>query len=265
MHPDLDDVLQLVAAGELSPDEALELLADPPAPAPGPAPAPAPLRPAAASPGSALTGIRLRTPYRSIHVVGDPMVAEVVIVGPHWMRREGAIAVIENPDEARLPDGRFSFSSLPWGLAIARQARDRLIVRVNPALLIEADLTANDLRVSGCDGGLRLRMIAGAAKLDRVRGPLTIDAQSSSIKGSVGIYGDSHVRVEQCSIALALLAGSDVRIEGHNRLGKIALPGQATKGGVVDAEHSQATVGSGRDLLDIDALMSSVRISVDRL
>jgi hypothetical protein len=210
--------------------------------------------------------IRLRTAATALDVYADPAVAEVLVSsGSPRVRRDGDALVVEH-DFGRTdgPGGGFAFvSHLPRRLAAAIPGAldERVVVRVNPALLVDVDVSAVSLRLWGCEGGVRLRLAASSAKLDRISGPIHIDAQSSSVKGSMRPTGDSHIRCESSSVKLGLLSGSDVRIEARNRMGKVVLPHRRSRSANGDL---RATVGAGRDRLVVDATMSSVMIGGER-
>src|SRR6478672_7490912 len=103
---DIDEVLARVAAGELTPGQALDLL--------GPTEAEAEalddpflVRP---TPGGdePLKRIVLRTSARNIQLSTDSSVAEVAIGGDHEVRRSGDSLVIENPSPLDDRPGHYS-------------------------------------------------------------------------------------------------------------------------------------------------------------
>ena len=308
MTHDLDAILRRVASGELTPEAALPLIdaattanaattahtatpdvgASPAAPGPEPTPhwgtptaEPGPQAGAAETPPPGVDGpvtrIRIAVSYRSVDVIADPGVDQVVVVGGHTVRREGDALVVESlalpgfgglgsihdrrddGGERRERGGPFSFASLPRSLAWARAMKDQhLVIRVNPRLPIEVDAAATGVRINGCEGGSRIRLVASSLKVDRLRGALDLDALSSSVKGSLTLTGESRIACESASVKLALLPGSDVRVSATNRLGKVVLPTAASKAGPADLQTLEGTVGDGTGRLTVDAVMSSV-------
>jgi len=104
--------------------------------------------------------------------------------------------------------------------------------------------------------------VAASLKLERVRGPLEIDALTSSVKGTAALTGNSRISGESASVKLTLLAGSDVRVSaGSNRMGKIILPGHPQPGA---AHRSESVVGSGAGTLVVDGVMSSITIAAEQ-
>jgi hypothetical protein len=218
--------------------------------------------------------IRIRTPASSVQVYADPSVAEVLVTsGSPLVRRHGDAMVIEHAvGQFTGPGARFGFvGHLPRKIASAIPGFDEcIVVRMNPALLLDVEVSAVSLHVWGCEGGVRLRLAASSAKIDRISGPLTIDALSSSVKGSACITGDSRIHCESSSVKLGLLPGSDIRIEARNRMGKVVLPrrGRPGQGPHPGGEHRthnnnrpRAVIGRGNGRLAIDATMSSVMIA----
>jgi hypothetical protein len=197
--------------------------------------------------------VRVRTLAKALEIYADPAVAEVQVTrGSPSLRREGdAILVAHGPLDG--PGARFSFVNT---LRAIPGFDERTVLRVNPDLEIDVDVSATSLRLWGCEGGVRLRLAASSAKLDRVAGPVTVDCHSSSIKGAVRLTGESHIRCESSSVKLGLLDGTDVKIKATNRMGKVVLPRHRTKS--PGQTHGYASVGAGTGLVIIDATMSSV-------
>ena len=286
-NPALDDVLHRVAAGELSPDEALTLL-DAPTGHPGHPGPPAPAtdaRPAAetaeaeapvwGTPSPSRPGrsrlVRVNASYRSVDVLGDPSVAEVAVSGSHAVRSDDGVLIVESHENplasafgGAAPGARFTFADLPRGLAWARAWKDQhLVIRVNPELPVEIDAAGANLRVSGMEAGVKVRLIASALKLERARGPLDLDAFTSSVKGVATPSGVSRISAESSSIKLHLGPGTDTRITARNRMGKVVLPHAVSRAGLVDPDVAQARVGAGRGELAVESVMSSVILTCE--
>jgi hypothetical protein len=311
MTSEMEDVLRRVAAGELSPQEALPLIdaakretaangeaggaGDSASPAPGStagstgvsgASSGAERPPWGTSRGpSPMTGraepisssdrpkvVRVAVSYRALRIIADPGVAGAFVSGEHTVRRDGDALVVEasglplfsGEDDEPGGGGRFSFSNLPRTIARARALQNEsLVVRFNPYLPLELDVAGASVRITGGEAGARLRLLASALKVDTLRGPLDLDAVSSSVKGTLGPSGTSRISAESSSVKVGLLAGSDVRIRARNRMGKVVLPSGMTKGDMVDPGIREAVVGDGRGELTVDAVMSSVVIGGD--
>jgi hypothetical protein len=330
MSEDLEAVLRRVAAGELTPEQALQVLdgpasARPAAPAPGapiaatdpsdPASAgpaatgPSPTDPAAAGPAAAgpsaatgpgrdpksawssgsgrttrsevpeppqepVTTIRLKTSYRSVQLLADPTVAQIHVLGGHSIQHQGPALVIttagpldddenERPDQRSEHSGRFSFSDLPKTIAWARSWREhQLTIRVNPALILDLDVTGADVKATGFAGGVRARLVASSLRGDKLHGPLDVEAISSSVKVTGVPTGDSRINCESSSVRLSLATGADLKIIATNRMGRLVLPELPPSTLPLDGETSETTIGDGRDRLTLEATMSSVTVNV---
>jgi len=286
MNEALEHVLQRVAAGDLTPEQALALI-DPESAAAArspegragddltDSPQATTSRPtggtatAGAEPGSGtIRQIRMLLAYRSATVVSDATVAQVHVRGRHSVRQDGDVLVVDggrNAESQQDDDrgGWFSFAALPRSLPWAPFSDDPIVIRVNPDLPLDIDATGASLRISGPEAGVRIRLLASSLKLDRVRGPLDLDVRSSSVKGSVGPSGTSQLHCEQSSVKVGLLPGTGVQIAAENRMSKVALPGVIGRSGTAIGETISARVGDGSGTLAIEALMSSVTIGAD--
>ena len=146
-------ILEDVAAGRLEPIEAVRLL-DLPAGSP--------------------RAVRLRSAYHAIEVVADPAVADLVVVdGTHHVQREGDVLVVS---DTASEGSRFG----TW------QGGRRLVVRVNPELEVDVEVTGALLTVRGMNGALRAVVQAGSAGIEGVSGALDlrVTAGSAVIAGS---------------------------------------------------------------------------------
>lgn len=285
MSTALDAILHRVAAGEITPEEALPLIdAAQAAAAPAGSTGPEWGTPGAGADGprgpeseSTATGretpprdVRISVSYRSVEIVADPSVAQVTVNGGHAVRREGDTLVVESTafqgftefENFGRPEGGGAWSFLPRSSAWARGMKGgHVTVRVNPHLPVTVDAAGASLRITGLEGGARIRAVASSLKFERVRGPLELDALSSSVKGTVAITGESRISGESASVKLLLLPGTDVRVGATaNRMGKIVLPGTPSHG---PDGQPQSVVGDGSGRLTVDGVMSSIALSTD--
>lgn len=284
MTDNLNDILRRVAAGELTPEEALPLIdAAQHEAATGETPewgSPTASGARTGGPETETTSpdregpvrdVRISVSYRSIDVVGDPTVDTVAVSGGgHSVRRDGDTLVVESNQfqgftefdgGPRGEGGAWAF--MPRSMAWARSMKGQHVtVRVNPALPITVDSAGAALRVSGCEGGARIRLVAASLKLERVRGPLEIDALTSSVKGTAAVTGRSRISAESAAVKLTLLAGSDVRVSAaNNRMGKVVLPGNPKTG---HDYRTESILGSGEGSLVVEGIMSSIVLSADQ-
>jgi hypothetical protein len=268
MSDDLAAVLRRVAAGELTPEEALREL-NPPAEKEATARPQAPVESE-----EPVTSVRLKTSYRSVQVVADPTVAQIHVLGDHSIRHEGSTLQVSTTgpldDEERAAgaersgtsSGRFSFSDLPRTIAWARSWRDhQLTVRVNPALALELDVTGADVKLTGVESGLRAHLVASSLKADKLHCEFDVEAFSSSIKLTASPMGNSRLYCESSSVRLSLPVGTDLKITATNRMSRLVLPERRPSTLPLEGETSEVTIGDGREQLRLEAVMSSVSVS----
>jgi len=275
-------ILQRVAAGELTPEEAAEQLDrlgnQPPPPPPAPpapgetppfepvgeghatpseAPTPPPPTGLASSP---LERVRVVRNLGATRIVGDREVLEAVAEGPHRAERLPTELVIHSDFDE---EGGFNFNRVQgqWG----RYRNARLNVRMRPDLPLALQAQAASIQVQGVTGRISGDIQAGSLSLEGSQGPfdLTVQAGSLTIVGAIN-QGTSRVRCEAGSLHVALRPGSSVRIVVHSTLGYVSLPGDGS--GRVDdfvmgGGNREVTVGSGDARLEIESTMGSVRIT----
>jgi len=241
------DILSQVAAGALSPEEAAARLHELE-------------RRDTAEPG-AVRRVRVVRQMGPAEVVGDPSVREVTVEGPHNVRREGDLLVVCGESELR--DGGFSFGREAGRFALhMHDGPHQLLVRMNPALALEATVTAGTFRVRGVTGPIRAEVQAGSTRIEGAAGPLELSVQAGSLRAGGRILdGTSHIRCEAGSVHLHLERGSSARVVARTTLGKISLPRSAAW--IVGAGGREATIGTGRATIDIETTMGTVRVTSD--
>jgi hypothetical protein len=277
MSDNLDAILRRVAQGEITPEEALPLIdaarpsATPewgtPSSAPPGEPG-APETPAFGGPSAegAPRAVRIAVSYRSVDVIADPTVDQVAVTGSHSVRRENGLLIVESLQMPGFSEeetvrsshsGPWAFMALPRSVAWARAMKGgHITIRINPSLPVEIDSAAAAIRLNGCSAGAKIRIVAASVKLERVGGPLDVEAITSAVKGTAAVTGTSRIVCESSSVKLSLLAGSNLRASlAGNRMGKVVLPGP--EGG------PDYVVGSGEGTLTVESTMSSVVLNDD--
>jgi hypothetical protein len=220
---------------------------------------------AAPGSGARVTGVRISAAARTVRIVGDPSVNEAEIDGPHRAWREGDTLNISGGDD--IGGQGFSFRSRrrsyrdwrDWPeMAEWRRITEPLIVRVNPQLAVDAELSAGSLSVLGVHGPVTADLAAGSARLESVSGPLDVTARAGSVRIQGRLAsGTSRIRCDAGSVTIRLDQGSSVRVRAHVELGRVRLHGQSGEStGACDV-----VVGGGEGLLDIEAAMASVDIT----
>ena len=251
------DLLTAVREGRVDPDEALEQLQTRPGAAPDPVRLELPV-----------SRVALRVGSRHVRVVGDPSVTTVSVEGPHEITQEGDQLVITGSwDHMRGSGDGDGFVLTPFR-RFMKVAGKHLVVRVNPALAVEADVAAGSVTVEGVPHVALLRVVAGSARATGLTEPFEVAVQAGSATiEACPRHGTSQVRCETGSVSLRLLPGSDVRVQAHAELGKVTLP----KGTAGDkrprasgaAVHQTSVIGAGTATLDIDVTLGGVDVRSD--
>jgi hypothetical protein len=255
MSPDRREILERVARGELTPEEADALLGG----AELPPPADATIRKVKVSAG-----------VGGIEVVGDPSVAQAEIDGPHQAElRDDTLVVRAEIDPSRR--GAFAISLGRRGKLrldsgggrVGGHPVSRLRIRMNPALELDAGLDAGPLSISGMKGPIRARVAAGPITIDEFEGPLDVSVNAGAVRAMGKLtYGESRIRSDAGAVKIVLEPDSSVHIIANAALGKVVVPGSdQPKTGRFGSDRREATLGNGDATLRVETAMGSVHIA----
>jgi hypothetical protein len=255
------EILNQVSSGEITPAEGasrLEALGRDTAAVPEP---PMAAMAVQALPEGSRT-VKVISTLGSTEVVGDATVAYAVAEGPHRVRQDGDVMVIELGPAGG--DGSFSFAGggrFINGLEVQRRT---MTIRMNPDLPLIALVQAGNVRVTGLHGPITAEVQAGNCKVEDFHGPLNALVQAGSVtaRGCLD-SGESKVRCEMGSIRINLEKGSSVRVTAHSTLGKVSIDGASGPTASVGETAQDVTVGAGAARLDIDCTMGNVRVVAD--
>ena len=193
---------------------------------------------------------------RRVRVEGDPTVTTLSVDGPHALRRVGTVMEVTSTEEIGPNFQGFSLIRPPRSLDDLRDIGlgKELVIRVNPKLIIDAEVTTGSLRTAKVPHLGRIRVTAGGATLDDVEEveDLLSQAGGVSVEGPLR-SGRSRLRVESGSLAVTLTAGASVAIRGEAKLGKISWPDGGDK---VD----EYVVGNGSARLDVAVVMGMATV-----
>jgi len=288
---DVRDILDSVAAGRITAQEASTLLAErsgPAAPAgdartavetaptdtspivdddsvTGPVDIPVADVPAASTranepvarpAGSGPTRLRVRAVGRRVRIVGEPFLSTVAVEGPHVMRHEGDVLTVASEGEFQATLDNFTLRT-----PNLRDLQERfvdltreLVIKVNPRLDVEIEVTAGSVSIERAPRVSHVRITAGSAKLRDVTGPLDLLVQggSATVEGGISV-GDSKLRVESGSLQVNLLVGTNATVSNDVQLGRLTWDGES--GGPVER-----VVGNGGAGLRIEGMMGAVNV-----
>jgi len=239
------EILNQVASGTITAEEGaarLEALESEPA---GEAATPAPV--AAASTG--IRQVTVNSRFGNTEIVGDPSVATAVADGPHRARQEGDSMVIDQS----LLGGETTFEFNRSRVSIPGfNSRDRLVVRMNPAVALRMRVQAGNVAIRGVKGPITSDVQAGNCTVDGFAGPVNLVVSAGNLEASGRLDGGSSaIRCQMGEVKVNLDKTSNVRISAHTTLGKIEVEGVRDQ-----------VIGTGAGTLDISCTMGDVKVSV---
>lgn len=250
------EILQRVADGDLSPEEAERLLQGGPEVEPPPAPAPT----------SAVRRVKVSVGVGGIDIVGDPAVAEAEVEGPHRAEVRDDELVIHGEWDAGAEGFTFSLGRRSRAVRIGghKPGGPRLRVRMNPALELDAELDAGPLSITDISAPIRARVAAGPITIERFTGPLDVAVNAGAVR-AVGrlTEGESRIRSDAGAVRVELDAASSVRVVAQAALGKVVVPGPDGRGRPrFGGDRREALIGDGTAELRVETAMGSVHVSV---
>ncbi|MFC9690237.1 acyl-CoA carboxylase subunit epsilon [Kribbella sp. NPDC056951] len=283
------DILDRVAKGHLSPEEATTLISAlraTEAPVADATPSPsawadavdAPVPPAPASVvdepkveveeeiehstmpiPSGVQRVTIRAIGRRVRLIGEPAVTGVAVDGPHVIKRDGDTLAINSEGDMGVSIDGFSMLRNPTDLkAHVNGLAKELQIRVNPNLDVEVEVTGGSVNSERVYGLSRVRVTAGTAKVVDVEGPIDVLVQAGSVTVDGQITkGRSRVRVESGMATVNLRRGSDVHVHTEAQLGRVNWTG------AVSGQSKDVEIGRGRAGLDVEVLVGSAQISAD--
>jgi hypothetical protein len=135
-----------------------------------------------------------------------------------------------------------------------------LVIRVNPQLAVDVDLSAGSLEVSGVRGPVSVDVSFASATLEGLSGPIDVRAQAATVRFRGALtQGASRVRADAAAIFVFLAPESDVVVHSTCELGRL----RVVRGEHAVAPGEELVLGRGRASLDIEASMGSVLVRAD--
>jgi hypothetical protein len=251
------NLLDAVARGEVTPDDAAERLGGEPDPRPGPV----------AVDDGPIRSLRIRVTAGAVKIIGDPSIAGAEVAGEHdsvSQELDGDTLVVDvTPLHGVLGERRRAQFRVRGGrggrIRVHRMMDGRtfetVTIRVNPDLPLELAVTAGSLSASGLRAPLSCDLDAGALNVRDARGPVDarVTAGSMSYSGVLD-HGESRFKCDAGALTITLDPGSSVKGAARVELGKldIQLPKRD------DGETFM--LGDGAGTLSIDATMSAVSV-----
>lgn len=220
--------------------------------------------PGANTQGSGPTGemqrVRVRCVGRRVTIIGDPGTPGVKVEGEHTRRRMADAVEITSkshigPDLSgllrfRFPKDSEDFKDLGLG--------PELIIRMDPDLTLDIELSGGALRLSGMPEVDAVRVTAGAADisdLHQVRDAL-FQLGGATVSGSID-RGRSRIRAESANVTVNLAESANVAVRADVQTGLVSWP----DGG---SEVDEYVVGNGSARLDLSAVMGRIAVRQTR-
>lgn len=262
MSDDLRDLLNRVASGEISPEEAQARLGTAAPSQPANESAGSGDEPGGAS-GAPVRRISIRASAVRLVVVADATVDTAIAEGPHRVTRDGEILSIHSDLSAGEYSAEAPRSAFATWLGSVNRAGSTLRVRVNPNLPLDVLNVAGSLELSGVRAPTRVGVEAGSAKLHDGAGQLVLSVASGSADVEWQFFADSSVSTDLGSARVSVLPGSDVSITAEATIGMATI--RLADGTTIKASpagNPPVVVGSGAGRLSVTSRLGSLVVSV---
>lgn len=249
----LRDLLTRVASGDLDPADAARLLDEDPT-------VPTLDRRDGIPFEAPLSGVAIHAGGVKLTIVADPTVATAIADGPHAVRREGSVLVLDAPSEdgyRTTPPPRF----LGWVPTVWTGGRgQKVTVRINPSLPLTVEATACAVEISGLRAPLTLGGSASSVSVRDHVGALHGSLAMGSLDVEATVHGPSDLACELGSLEVRLTPASDVTVTATTDLGEVKLPG-ATKRESASARQTYV-VGGGTHPFTIAVRLGSASVEM---
>ena len=197
---------------------------------------------------------------RRVRIEGDPSIATLSVEGQHVLRRTGTVMEITATGEIGPRFDGFSLIRPPHkmehlsDIALGKE----LVVRINPKLIVDVELTTGGLKTTKVPRFGRVRVTAAGSSLEDVVEVEDLLAQAGgvSVEGPIS-SGRSKLRVESGSMTVTLTTGANVAIRGDAKVGRISWPGESS------SDVDEYVVGNGAARLEVSVLMGMATIKVE--
>lgn len=203
--------------------------------------------------------VSIRAVGRRVRVIGDARVATASVEGQHVLRRTGSVMEITSEGEVGPSLDGWSILRPPRSLEDVRNLGlgKELLVRVNPSLVVDVELTAGSLTTEDVRRLGKVRVTAGGARVTGFEEAhdVLVQAGQATLFGTV-TTGRSRIRCESGSLVLQLADASNVTVRAEAQLGRVAWAGQHSGSG------DEVVMGNGAALLDVGVVMGHAQVRV---
>lgn len=203
--------------------------------------------------------VSVRAVGRRVRVAGDSAISTVTVEGPHVLRRNGSVMEVSSDGDVGPSLDGFSMLKPPRNFDDLRAMGlgKELVVRVNPKLIVDIEVTAGSLRTDNVHYLGKIRVTAGSAKLNDVSEvtDALIQAGSATVNAEI-VGGRSRIRCESGSLSIHLDDRSNVTVKTETQLGRVSWSGGHT------GASDEVVMGNGNARLDVDVVMGHAQVRV---
>ena len=205
--------------------------------------------------------ILVKATGRKVKIIADPQVSTAAAEDVHQVRRSGTTLEIRGDKE---------FTGVVDAISWARSLRSlddvralgigkEMTVRVNPALVVDIELTGSSLVVSEVPHIGKVRLTAGSATMTGARcvSDLVLQAGQATICG-LFTEGWSRIRCESGQVVVDVDPTSDVVLRADAQLGRVTWEGK-------DDVDGELTLGAGTAHLDVGVVIGHAAIKIGDL
>lgn len=205
--------------------------------------------------------ISVRAIGRRVRIIGDPAVATASVEGPHVLRRSGSVLEVSSDGDIGPNLDGFTLLKPPRSLDDVRAMGlgKELLLRVNPGIIVDIELTAGTLNTEKVPFLGKVRLTAGGAVLLDVNevNDVLVQAGSTTVKGVI-TTGRNRIRCESGSLNVQLGAESNVAVHAEAQFGKVSWSG------VHSGSADEVILGDGSARLDLTVVMGHVQVKANR-
>lgn len=213
---------------------------------------------ASTAPPVGLKRVSISAVRRRVRVEADSSVPTLSVEGEHVLRRNGDVMEVTASGEGgkgfKLPPLRPSKALAGIrDLGIGKE----MTVRVNPRLVVDAEVTTGSLRTEGILLLGRVRVTGGPCTIEGATQVSDLLSQAGGVHLSGPIsQGRSTVKVESGAVTVELTEGANVTVHASSRMGRVNWPGE-------DDKVDQLVVGNGSARLDVNVNLGLATITTE--
>ena len=206
-----------------------------------------------------LERVQIQATGRRVRIEGDSQVATLSVEGEHVLRRTGTVMEINATGELGPRFDGFSLIRPPRtkehlsDIALGKE----LLVKVNPKLFVDVEITTGGLKVRNLPRLGRVRVTGANCSIEDAVEVQDLLAQAGgvTVEGPIS-QGRSKLRVESGAMTVVLTPGANVSVTGDTKLGRINWPSESS-------DVDEYVVGNGAARLKMSVVMGMATLKVE--